>query len=241
MDWETWRPKYEDIVERLNLDSQRDRHSAEIFRNILKKTDFPELKRKVSGKECVVLGAGPSLEEDLERMSQSGWLDKVLVSADGATSAVMEYELPTAVVTDLDGKVEDQIEAWRRGAWMVVHAHGDNIGMIKEIVPKLCERVVGTVQVDEVNQLHNFGGFTDGDRAAFMLHELGASKIYLAGMDLGKKIGRYSGKTEREKKLIKLEICGELLSWLAEELGADLINVTAKGRKIPGIPEENIL
>lgn len=240
MDWETWRPKYESIVEKLNIDSRMDRRSAEVLQEILEKTDSFGLKRKINGSECVVFGAGPSLKEDLEKMTQADWFDKVLVSADGATSVVMEYEIPTVVVTDLDGRVEDQIEAWRRGAWMVVHAHGDNVEEIKRIVPRLGERVLGTTQVDKHEQLLNFGGFTDGDRAAFMLYELGASRIYLAGMDLGEKIGKYSGKTERRRKLIKLEICRELLSWLEEELGANLINVTAEGEEIPGVPRGEI-
>lgn len=240
MDWETWRPKYENIVERLNLDRKMDRRSAELLHDILGKTDFSELKRRVTGNECVVFGAGPSLEEDLERMDRADWFDKVLVSADGATSAVMKYEVPALVVTDLDGKVVDQLEAWRRGAWMAVHAHGDNLEEVKKVVPRLEGRVLGTTQVDQPEQLPNFGGFTDGDRAAFMLHEFGASRIYLAGMDLGEEIGRYSGRTERDRKLIKLEICGKLLSWLADELGADLVNVTAEGEEIPGVPRREI-
>ena len=32
--------------------------------------------------------------------------------------------------------------------------------------------------------MHNFGGFTDGDRAVFAAHELGAAKVALAGFDL---------------------------------------------------------
>ncbi|KXA91925.1 hypothetical protein AKJ63_00365 [candidate division MSBL1 archaeon SCGC-AAA259D18] len=240
MDWETWRPKYESIVERLDIDSEMDRCSAEVLHDILEKTDPSELERQISGNECVIFGAGPSLEEDLERMSRVGWLDKVLVSADGATSAVMEYEIPTVIVTDLDGELADQIEAWRRGAWMVVHAHGDNLEEVRRVVPKLEERVLGTIQVDKPGQLPNFGGFTDGDRAAFMLHELGASRIYLAGMDLGAEIGKYSGRTERGSKLIKLEICRDLLSWLADEFEAELVNVTAGGEEIPGVPRGEI-
>lgn len=240
MKWCLWRPRYEDIVERLNLDPEMDRHSAEILHEIIVDCDTSELEGLFSGSECVIFGAGPSLEEDLERMTKGNWLKRMLVAADGATSAVMEYRNPDVIVTDLDGKVEDQMEAWRRGAWMVVHAHGDNIEEIERIVPRLTERALGTIQVDDPAQLHNFGGFTDGDRAAFMANELGASRIYLAGMDLGEEIGKYSGRFDRDKKLIKLKICREMIAWLVEEFGADVWNVTSGGEDIPHVPRKEI-
>jgi len=71
-----------------------------------------------------------------------------------------------------------------------------------------------------------------------MAHELGASKIYLAGMDLGTEIGKHSGDKDIECKLIKLEICKELLSWLRGELGAKLVNLTTHGEPIPNVPRE---
>lgn len=240
MKWDLWRPMYERIVERLDLDEGADRRSAEILNELIVESDPTELEGLIRESECIVFGAGPSLEEDLRRMSQAGWLDKVLISADGATSAVMEHELPDVIVTDLDGDVEDQMEAWRQGAWMVVHAHGDNVDEIERVVPRVYERIIGTIQVDEPAQLHNFGGFTDGDRAAFMPHELGASKIYLAGMDLGNEIGEYSGRTETKRKLIKLDICGSLLSCLVREFKANVVNVTSSGEDIPDIPREQI-
>jgi len=99
-------------------------------------------------------------------------------------------------------------------------------------------RVLGTTQVEPFGKLFNFGGFTDGDRAAFMAHELGASRIYLVGMDLGAEIGRHSGDKDIGRKLVKLAICKELLAWLASELRARLINLTARGEDIPNVPRE---
>ncbi len=236
MEWEVWKRKYESIVERLELDPEMDKKAAQVLARIVGKRDLSGLRNILEGKECIVFGAGPSLVEDLERLSCASWLNKVLLTADGATSAVMEHKNPDVIVTDLDGNVDDQIDAWKKGAWVVVHAHGDNIEMIKEIVPLFDERIIGTIQVDKTAQLHNFGGFTDGDRAAFMAYELGAVKIYLAGMDLGKEIGEFTGQTERKQKIEKLEICEELLIWLAEEFGADLANITSGGKEIPNVP-----
>jgi hypothetical protein len=235
MRWETWKPRYEEIVQRLKLDRRADEGAALALDAILSPPEFSRFESIVRGKDCVVFGAGPSLDGDLERLKRAGLLNKALITADGATSALLRYRRPEIIVTDLDGRVEDQLEAWREGSWLVVHAHGDNVKVVKEVVPKLKERVIGTTQIKPFGKLYNFGGFTDGDRAAFMAHELGASRIYLAGMDLGTEIGRYSGDKNRGRKLIKLEICGELLSWLTRELGAPVVNLTSGGKAIPGV------
>ncbi len=237
MDWELWKPKYKKIVEELDLDEAEDREAAKILESLVPEMDLSDLEKKIRGKECLIFGAGPSLVEDLERVEDTGWFDKVLISVDGATSAVLDYKIPDIIVTDLDGDVEDQIRAWEKGSWIVIHGHGDNIEKIRNLVPQFNERIIGTMQVDKPPTLYNFGGFTDGDRAAFMAHELGGSKIFLAGMDLGKKIGKYTGKTEEKKKLKKLKICKDLLSWLATEFNANLFNITSHGEDIPNIPQ----
>ena len=240
MRWELWRPWYEEVVRRLNLNKKADEAAAKTLNDFLPKPDIIKLTNLIKGKECIVLGAGPSLDADLEKLERAGFLKKTLIAADGATSAVLKYRNPEIIVTDLDGNVDDQLKAWRQGSWLVVHAHGDNIAQVRRTLPKLSERVIGTTQVEPFGKLCNFGGFTDGDRAAFMAHELGASKIYLAGMDLGTKIGKHSGDKDVKRKLIKLEICKELLSWLAGELGAGVANLTAKGEEIPNVRREEL-
>ena len=239
MRWELWRPQYEKIVHQLNLNKKTDEAAAEVLNDLLPKPDIKRLRNLIKGKECIVLGAGPSLDDDIEKLGGAGFLNKTLIAADGATSAVLKHRNPEIIVTDLDGVVNDQLEAWRRGSWIVVHAHGDNVPQVREIVPKLNERIIGTTQVEPFGKLYNFGGFTDGDRAAFMAHELGAKKIYLAGMDLGSKIGKHSGAKDVKRKLVKLEICGKLLAWLAGELDAKLINLTGHGEFVPNVPNGN--
>lgn len=239
MRWELWKPWYDRIVERLDLDRGTDREAARVLDELLPEPRL-DLRELIHGRECIIFGAGPSLDTDLERLERAGFLSKTVITADGATSAVLEYRNPEIIVTDLDGNIDDQVEAWSRGSWMVVHAHGDNIARLRGIAPKLKERVIGTTQVKPPKKLFNFGGFTDGDRAAFMAYELGASKIYLAGMDLGTKIGRHSGDKDLSRKLIKLEICKELLAWLSGELNANIVNLTSRGEPIPNVPRENI-
>lgn len=240
LEWSKWKEKYEWIVEELGIDPERDRQAAKVLNDLVNESDLAGLESLIQGEECIVFGAGPSLKKDLKKLSRAGWLKKTLISADGATSCVKNFRSPDVIVTDLDGKISDQLNAWREGAWMVVHGHGDNIEEIERVVPKLSNRLIGTIQVEKPAQLHNFGGFTDGDRAAFLANELGASKIILAGMDLGRRIGKYTGDTNEEVKLTKLKICKTLLTWLVEEFDANIINVTSEGEDIPGIPMEDV-
>lgn len=240
MQWRVWAPAYRSIIKKLGISETEDKITAHALNVLLPEPDLEGLKEIIKGKECIVFGAGPSLEDDLTSLSLRGWLEKVLVAANGATSAVMKYRRPDVIVTDLDGNVENQLKAWEMGAWLVIHAHGDNLKQVEEVVPKVGSRVIGTTQTRPFGKLFNFGGFTDGDRAAFLAAELGASKIYLAGMDLGKVVGKYSGKKEYSQKIQKLEICGKLLSWLARTLGGKLINLTSKGEDIPDIRRKRL-
>ncbi|MGC8817245.1 MAG: 6-hydroxymethylpterin diphosphokinase MptE-like protein [Candidatus Hadarchaeum sp.] len=240
MRWRTWKPWYQKIAKRLELDEQTDVAAAKLLDSLLPEPNLKALAKIIRSKECIVFGAGPSLEVDLKGLEKEGYLKKVLISADGATSAVIHYRNPEVIVTDLDGAVVDQLRAWRKGSWLVVHGHGDNMDRLRKYVPKLSERVVGTTQTKPFGKLFNFGGFTDGDRSVFLAHELGAKKIYLAGMDLGTEIGKYSGRKNRAHKLLKLEICRELLGWLSSELGANIVNLTHNGEPIPHVSKGKV-
>ena len=237
MRWELWEEKYREIVRRLGLSVEADERSAMILNSLLPEPDIEGLARLIRGRVCVVVGAGPSVEADLEALREAGLMGATLIAADGATSVVLRHRTPEIIVTDLDGNVDDQVRAWREGSWVAVHGHGDNVKAVRDFMGRVeRERVIGTTQTKPFGRLFNFGGFTDGDRAAFMAHELGARLICLAGMDLGEEVGVYSGSGKNAaRKAEKLRICGELLSWLAE-LGAPLVNLTSGGEMIPNIP-----
>ncbi len=92
------------------------------------------------------------------------------------------------------------------GTIVVVHAHGDNIPFLRHWVKKLTGPVVATTQSTPFLHIHNFGGFSDGDRAVFAADALGAKTIRLVGFDLDDKnvdpVKR--GKLMWAKKLIAL-------------------------------------
>jgi uncharacterized Rossmann fold enzyme len=223
MKWESWKPYYEEICRKLGLNPAADLEAAHVLNDLLPEPELEGLASLIRGKGCVVFGAGPSLEANLPKLREF-LEEKTWIAADGATSFVMKYRNPEVIVTDLDGKVEDQLEAWSRGAWLVIHAHGDNLPQLREVVPKIRYRVIGTTQVCPFGKLFNFGGFTDGDRCAFLALALGAKTIYLLGMDFEGEIGKYSGRKDPVRKRLKLKICQELLEWLKQR-GAELVNL----------------
>ncbi|MBU4342157.1 MAG: MAF flag10 domain containing protein, partial [Candidatus Altiarchaeota archaeon] len=89
-------------------------------------------------------------------------------------------------------------------------------------------------------KVHNFRGFTDGDRAAFLADRFGAELIVLAGMDFGDEIGKFSGSYDRERKLEKLRIGKGLLEKLARESRAGILNLTSGGEELAGIPRTSV-
>jgi uncharacterized Rossmann fold enzyme len=132
-------------------------------------------------RSAVLCGCGESLRSELSGIVEG----ELLVAADGATSTLVSNDLlPDIIVTDLDGAVSDQVEANARGSVVFVHAHGDNREAVERHVPAFEGALIGTCQCAPVVGLFNFGGFTDGDRAACILSELGVSRIRLAGFDL---------------------------------------------------------
>lgn len=100
---------------------------------------------------------------------------------------------------------------------------------------------MGTTQVLPIPPLHNYGGFTDGDRCVFLASALNAKSITLAGMDFGAKIGKYSKKQFNPiVKRIKLQIAKNLLEWYASYASIPLYNITSRGKTIAGFKEVNV-
>lgn len=183
MEYDKWEPIYKKIVEDFGFSEDADANAAQLLSNLLigpVKADLNDLTDVIKGKNTLICGNAPTLKKDLEQVNPS---DHVIIAADGATSVLLEQGLiPDVIVTDLDGDVEKEIEANKKGALMVVHAHGDNTGKILSFVP-LLNNIIGTSQTKPPRGLFNFGGFTDGDRCVFMAHQLGATSMTLVGFD----------------------------------------------------------
>jgi uncharacterized Rossmann fold enzyme len=226
MRWLDWQPVYLDIVDKLNLNPSTDREATRILTELLKEINpnplLQDLKERIKGKTVVICGAGPSLETHLQSLEVENNSKLIYVAADGAVSALLRLDYDCGVLaTDLDGNLEDIREATERGSLTIVHAHGDNIDEVRNIVPHLGE-ILGSTQVEPTNRAFLWGGFTDGDRACYIVTAYLPRKIILAGMDFGDTVGKWSKPLHESnfpadaRKKIKLDIAKNLISSLMD-------------------------
>ena len=212
-----WEKKYAEILKEFNFSRDNDTKSARILNSILK-TKFPitKLEKKIKNQTVFVVGAGSSLISSIPILKKYRNITKIV--ADGATRALIENRIkPDVVITDLDGELEFLRKASKSGAIMIVHSHGDNIEKLH--LASEFRTCIGTTEGRPFGKIHNFGGFTDGDRCVFLAKYFMARKIVLLGMDFGSKIGRYSKikVQDRRTKLRKLKRGKKLLEWLASK------------------------
>ena len=237
MEFGLWERYYKEILDDFGFSRSGDENSAKVLDEILSEEGcltLDDLSQIVGfSDKYIVFGAGPSLKEHIRYLKENYDLrDYVLVSADGATTALIEERLcPDIVATDLDGNIDDILLANLKGANIVVHAHGDNLDAVIKYTP-FFNNVLGTTQAQPVGNIYNFGGFTDGDRAIFLAVALGAKEIILAGMDFGDIVTRYSrpnietdlAEADDFKKK-KLKYAEELTQWVIDNENVDIINL----------------
>ena len=251
-----WWPKYLAIVTKFGYSLEEDQRAANMLSEMIAEyaTPLTRIKALVKNQNAVVCGAGPSLPQNLEAAVKFDLLaGNVLIAADGATTALVNRHLqPTLIVSDLDGRLSDILRAQRHGGIVVVHAHGDNIPLLKQCVPQLLKAqktndgVLGSTQARPRPGVANFGGFTGGDRGVFLAEECEAETIALLGMDFGDVVGRYSKPTLTQDspasplKREKLLVAKQLLEWLAPTSRSRLVNLTGSRTPIRGIPDRPI-
>lgn len=224
MFYKDWRPIYKRIAKDLNFQEENDKLAADILNQLLQKKKLFSLKKLeelIADEEVIVFGAGPSLESSLTTHKKE-FFGKLKIAANGATSALLKNDVfPDIIITDLDGKVSDQLKANSEGSIAIIHAHGDNIGNVKKYVPEFKGDIIGSTQINPnpYENVHNFGGLTDGDRAVFLANYFHAKRIYLIGFDFDRKIGRYSFTENKNKdlKLKKLKWCKYLIDLLKKD------------------------
>ena len=240
MDFNEWEGWYKEILETLGFLRDDDEKTAELLDKILDEKGcltieqfFDEMMEKKDTSKFIVVGAGPSIKKHIKYVKENYDLnDYLIVSADGATTAMLEDDLvPDIVATDLDGKMEDLLAANSLGSYFGIHAHGNNEELIDNWTTKF-DKILGTTQSVPIGHLYNFGGFTDGDRAMFFAIALGCEEMVLAGMDFGTTVTKYSrpnieGATgpADEIKTKKLIFAERLLAWIKENTDVKVINL----------------
>lgn len=228
MELDRWLPIYRRICADFGFDPAKDLESAQWLGSFLGGRGMDALAAVKNGfpATVIVCGGSPHLADELSSMT----IDDFVVAADSATTVLADSGVRVdMIVTDLDGLVEDQIAMNSEGVPVFVHAHGDNMGALAAYVPKFPGALIGTCQCPPPTGLVNFGGFTDGDRAACISAGLGAKTVRLVGFDFGNP--SYKPGRNRETKMRKLGWARDILGELSREGVRVLPAVETIGRK----------
>lgn len=243
MELTLWMQWYELILEDFGFKKDDDERSAETLNNILDDIGALVPQDIYINDKVIVFGAGPSLKPNLAVLKRVDLEEYTLIAADGATTALLEEGIvPNIIVTDLDGRMNDILDANHHGTLMVVHAHGNNQDMIEKYTPQLVN-VLGTTQSKPLASVYNFGGFTDGDRCVFLAMALGARQIILSGMDFGKIVTHYSRPDQEDGpadqiKEKKLKWAKKLVQWAALHSEVKFLNIS-EGEPVQGVDNIN--
>jgi len=182
MNFEEWEPWYCEILDYFGFSRAQDEEAARLLESLLSRDDLPALVALTSGREVSVCGNAPCLIDEILKIRG------VVFAADAAADVLDIHGIrPDAVFTDLDGATDRLLDMNESGTILVIHAHGDNMHLLRYWVPRFKGPVVGTTQSVPLPHVHNFGGFSDGDRAVFAADELAAGHIALIGFDLDDK------------------------------------------------------
>jgi len=263
MNWPEWKKSYYQIMYELDFDKIADIQSVKLLEKYLADF-FPSKKEKIllklkviQKKPVIIAGAGPSLKENFSSLFMNSYSKKILsnfqiIAVDGATTLFKQKSIiPSIVVTDLDGDLAAISWAIQKGALTLIHAHGDNQQQISFFFQNYSDiisqnDVWGTAQCEPGQYLLNFGGFTDGDRAIFLVFHFQSPLIGLIGFDFGTQIGEYSTlnsplRKKRSKKLVKFKIALDLIDRFHYQHTGLRYNLTSKGQQIPGFPKVDVI
>ncbi|UPW00028.1 DUF115 domain-containing protein [Halorussus gelatinilyticus] len=211
MNYETWSPVYERILADFGFDRESDERARDVLADLTEPFDLGQLD--ASGETVAIAGAGPSLTDpdhperpaELDRACDADAVFAASTAADHLRDAGVGVD---CMVTDVDKNPETARELTREGTPVAVHAHGDNVPAVREWVPRFDDEwVLPTTQSRPVAHVRNVGGFTDGDRAAFLADHLGAAELRFVGWD-------FDDPDVDPVKAKKLAWAERLLRWL---------------------------
>ncbi len=190
MKFEDWKPIYEMIINDFGYSKEKDLDAAKVLGKLRGSDDLKVLE-KINGSIVEVLG--PYAEEPNE---------DILMIAGASVSRLKDKSIKNSfLVTDLDGDTALQVEKNIEGVTTLIHAHGDNIDLIKGWSMKFKGHVISTCQCRPPKDVYNFGGFTDGDRCVFIADHFNAKKVILNGWDFKKPALKERDGSIKKKKL----------------------------------------
>jgi uncharacterized Rossmann fold enzyme len=200
-----WEPVYEAVLAEFGYGRAADERARDLLGTLLTGPGFDPERLEFAGETVAVAGAADRLEGDLALARQAD----AVVAASDAAARLREHSLAVdCMVTDLDKAPATVRELTDQGTPVAVHAHGDNRATLRSVVPDLAaEAVIPTTQARPAAGVHNYGGFSDGDRAAFLADALGAGQLVFPGWN-------FEDPSVSAEKRRKLGWAERLLYWL---------------------------
>jgi uncharacterized Rossmann fold enzyme len=215
MNFATWEPVYQRILADFGFDRAADERArdelADAVADASATFDLARLD-DFAGRSVAVVGAGPSLSTDAE-VERAAGADRVVAASTAVDTLRAAGVAVDLMVTDLDKNPRTARELTRTGTPVAAHAHGDNVPAVREQVPTFdLEHTLPTTQAAPVEGVYDFGGFTDGDRAAFLADAAGAADLRFVGWD-------FEDPDVDAMKARKLRWAERLLYWLETRRG----------------------
>ncbi|MFB6297339.1 MAG: 6-hydroxymethylpterin diphosphokinase MptE-like protein [Salinirussus sp.] len=211
MNFTEWEPVYQAILADFGFDRAADERARDLLAASFADAEPCDLGRlDTAGATVAVAGGAPSLEAESERAAGA---DLVVAASDAADRLVGIGVEVDCMVTDLDKAPGTAVELAATGTPVLAHAHGDNVPAVREYGPRLAgTAAVPTTQAAPAGPVRNFGGFTDGDRAAFLADALGADRLVFPGWN-------FDDPSVDPLKRRKLAWAERLLAWLERRRG----------------------
>lgn len=210
MNFATWEPAYEALLQDFGYDRAADERVRDRLAELATPFDEARLEALFEGATVAVAGAAPTLPTELDGVRDAA----VVVAASTAADVLLEAGIPVdLVVTDLDKAPATAVELSADGVPVAVHAHGDNEDAVERWVPEFDQpQLLPTTQAAPVGPVVNYGGFTDGDRGAFLADHFGAAALRFPGW-------KFDDPTVDDEKAHKLDWAERLLAWLERRRG----------------------
>ncbi|XVH31678.1 6-hydroxymethylpterin diphosphokinase MptE-like protein [Haloferacaceae archaeon DSL9] len=229
MNFETWEPVYEAILADFGFDRAADERARDVAATHAEPFAH-SLADLFEGERVTVVGAAPSLADDLCRLDP----DTVVVAASSAADVLADAGIAVdCMVTDLDKNPETGRALTESGVPVAAHAHGDNVPALETWLPRYDgPSTLVTTQAEPVENVVNYGGFTDGDRAAFLADSFGADAFCFVGWE-------FDDPTVDPLKAQKLRWAERLLRWLERRRGERFSVLDGRRAEIEPVPAED--
>lgn len=210
MQYTDWEPIYASILDAFGYGRDGDERARDLLAATV--ADAPVLSPADLdlGGTVAVCGAGPSLADELSLAAGADSVVAASTAADTCLEAGIDLD---CMVTDLDKNPETARALSRAGVPVAAHAHGDNTDAVERWVPEFdLGAVLPTTQAAPTLPVCNPGGFTDGDRAAYLADECGADRLVFPGWS-------FDDPSVGPEKARKLQWAERLLRHLEERRG----------------------